>query len=323
MMSFFPLLTALCLGRRVLAFPAEVTVTVTTTELREIAPAAVVVDSLSIVTITQVRNFAGSAGVSTSILPTESQFAACTDLDCTITEVIFIPTAAATGRAASTGASSSRSSRPTTTRHTSSHRSSTAFLRSHSSTPALLTGTGIPMDSNATPITSQEAADSAQTRSRKHTQAVVGGVLGTLAAVGVLVAILFMFRRRRLQQEHRRNWRFLSDVETPAPAPMLVPPPPAPAASGESRPEEDEKAVLRRAELQHVEEEMTVALRRLTLQQQQQVPAQGSSATGGEADPLEQLAVLRARVRELELQRRELMVSIGEAPPGYCQQAEV
>ncbi|KAJ7676965.1 hypothetical protein DFH06DRAFT_616254 [Mycena polygramma] len=220
--------------------------------------------------------------------------------------------------------------------------------------------------SASSPAASPIGAASAQKRSKK-TQAVVGGILGTLCILGIACAIFFMLRRRRLQGTHRffkfdaeaaprlvaPKWtkRFLHfrfpfrggaeasvrpvtpesqspshmhevgtdavtsppEVESRTAIPRVpVPPVDVPVPPIVEPGELSEKTLLHRAELEQV--------RRLQEEVAQQEGAQTSSngATSRGPTPSTQLALLRARVLQLESERNMLSWSgVGEAPPGY------
>ncbi|KAJ7152102.1 hypothetical protein C8R46DRAFT_1357692 [Mycena filopes] len=79
--------------------------------------------------------------------------------------------------------------------------------------PATRTKTGVSTQPTATPASSQSSTG-AQSRSRsKRTQALVGGLLGGLSAVGIALAILFMLRRRRLGRTQPHAWQVFADPE--------------------------------------------------------------------------------------------------------------
>ncbi|KAJ6502827.1 hypothetical protein C8R47DRAFT_1106895 [Mycena vitilis] len=207
-------------------------------------------------------------------------------------------------------------------------------------------------------------------KSSKKTQAVVGGILGTLCILGIGVALFLMFRRRRLQGTQRffrfdaeaaprlvvREWtnrflqfrsRFRGNTEAaarpgaqesqpqsqilatdgeanppqnqPRNAIPCLPVLPVPSVSVGDSGELGEKRTLHHAELEQVQR-----LQDNIPQQPEEAapPLMNAPATDGAADtestPSAELAILRARVLQLENERNVLLwAGDGEAPPEY------
>ncbi|KAJ7673956.1 hypothetical protein DFH06DRAFT_1319074 [Mycena polygramma] len=253
---------------------------------------------------------------------TEAQ-TACPDVNnCIVFLTITTLVPAATSPPAPVTTTTPPSLTPTPT--SSSDASSAPADKPNPTTPSATASLG-----DAVPTSRVAASTDKQPHSR--TQVLVGGLLGGLCFVGTIIAILFMLRRRRLQQQ-KRDSQFLVDPEQPNPLPQsddLVsngvsqsssPTPLSAIDSGMA-----EKAVFRRADLQQqvqqIEAEMAELQRVGTRSNVANPSDSGSEPAGGssntQATPNAQLAVLRARVLELERQR-DLMWD-GEAPPGYRQ----
>ncbi|KAJ7752623.1 hypothetical protein B0H16DRAFT_788557 [Mycena metata] len=244
-------------------------------------------------------------GTSGTFGPACSDPSACVTLTETVTAsaIIFIP-APTRGPATSTTVTAATSA-PTQT-----SPSASVDQPSSSSPPA--------------PTTTSSELPALKPNHSNRTQALIGGILGGLAAVGIAVAILFMLRRRRLQKRQRDS-RWLVDPatmtsrESEGPASALGAG--APVGHGEYL---GEKAVLLRAELERqlrvAQEEVTT--RRLTMTGGPIVQAASASETGGSTttlSPEQQLAILTARVKELENQQRQFALA-EIAPPDYFAQ---
>ncbi|KAJ7676964.1 hypothetical protein DFH06DRAFT_1169436 [Mycena polygramma] len=228
--------------------------------------------------------------------------------------------------------------------------SSTSSPTSARSSPEL-TSPGLPVVTGGT----------STKKSSNKTQALVGGILGTLCILGIGVALFLMFRRRRLQGGHRffrfdaeaaprlivPQWtkRFLQfrypfqgNAEAPARpgAPESPSQPQILETYGETNPaqiesssedvpvvpisepgELSEKTLLHHAELEQVQR-----LQDNIPQQEAAPPLMNAPATDGAADtestPSAELAMLRARVLQLENERNVLLwAGAEEAPPEY------
>ncbi|KAJ7658248.1 hypothetical protein DFH06DRAFT_1297609 [Mycena polygramma] len=192
--------------------------------------------------------------------------------------------------------------------------------RPNSATPAASVGESSPT-----------ADAAAHKQSRKHTQILLGGLLGGLSLVGIIVAILFMFRRRRLQTTKpgvQPDFQSLFSLEAPHPAEFegFVSNATSQRASVPVSTVDHgrfEKALVRRVNLQqqvHRIEAEIAELQRVTTRFRVTNP--GTEAVGDylntEVTATAQMAALRARVQELENERDAMWV--GEAPPGYFDQ---
>ncbi|KAJ7430764.1 hypothetical protein B0H11DRAFT_2134342, partial [Mycena galericulata] len=195
--------------------------------------------------------------------------------------------------------------------------------RSPASTEASSTSSSRSSTPSATGVIAAASSENDQAiRQRKY---LIGGIIGGLLMLGTLGVMLFIIIRRRRLRKRLRDSKFLADPEMASPSPSesrgLVMPSPTPSPSGARDINMDQKAIVRRAELegqvQMVENEMAELQRRITVQFP---PVPGSDSLGGSGvdSPGDQyLNSLRARVRELERQR-DLMWR-GDAPPGYRQ----
>ncbi|KAJ7510856.1 hypothetical protein B0H11DRAFT_1956329 [Mycena galericulata] len=193
---------------------------------------------------------------------------------------------------------------------------------SPASTEASSTSSSRSSTPSATGVIAAASSENDQAiRQRKY---LIGGIIGGLLMLGTLGVMLFIIIRRRRLRKHLRDSKFLADPEMASPSPSesrgLVMPSPTPSPSGARDINMDQKAIVRRAELegqvQIVENEMAELQRRITVQFP---PVPGSDSPGeNRVDSGDQhLNSLRARVRELERQRD--IMRRGDAPPGYRQ----
>ncbi|KAJ7152082.1 hypothetical protein C8R46DRAFT_1357675 [Mycena filopes] len=217
-----------------------------------------------------------------------------------------------------TSTTSSASSSPASSSNTPSASSSTL----PSSTPTSST--------TALPTSSSSTGSQSRTRS-KRTQALVGGLLGALSAVGIALAILFMLRRRRLgrTQQRQRAWQVLVDPEAArAPASegggsdsdsgtvgsvVAAVPPQSPVPARTIDNAVNEKIVLRHDD--DPQPGARMAVEPLAGEMSSVVDSDGAGAHT--LTPREQLAILRARVQELESLRVAVGRPASEALPGY------
>ncbi|KAJ7612869.1 hypothetical protein DFH06DRAFT_1344952 [Mycena polygramma] len=166
--------------------------------------------------------------------------------------------------------------------------------------------------------------------SRNRTQIILGGILGGLSLLGIMVAIIFMLRRRRLQTTKpgfQPDFRSMFSVEATHPefegfvsntTSQSTSPPASTVDHGMF-----EKALVWRANLQqqvHQIEGEIAELQRITTRFRVANPSGMNTEAAGDNVHAEgtanmQIAALRARVQELEDER-----DATEAPPGYFDQ---